>query len=141
MAKSWTSRRLLRQIRRTFRWRTKIWCRNYLSDPGFTLLSRETVCEVIDAAEVYRRPYITDKWDCDNSARALKVAVDEHGRDQPMRFGYAFGTIWGDFGDMKAHAVCFFADLEGRIVLVEPQHRRTIWYPTRADRGIWKFEA
>jgi hypothetical protein len=137
----WKAPKVRRAFRRAFRYRRKVWCRGYLTDRSFTLVSRETVIKIIDWAKVYNRAYLSEKYDCDNFARSLKAKVDEWGAVQDMRYGYAFGTISGRFGGSGPHAICWFINEQGKLELVEPQQRRGIWYPRRTDRGISKFEA
>jgi hypothetical protein len=113
----------------------------HLSDRGFSKMPQAKVLEYIDRAGIYRLPYIPEVYDCDNFARSLKARVDEYGAADGLKYGYAFGTIWGQFGNKTKHAVCWFVDETGKILLVEPQAKRKLWLPRKSDKGIWKFEA
>ena len=90
----------------------KIW----LSDGTFQLVDTQNLKDFLASDPINKRPYVTEKHDCDDYSYELMGHVSDWNPDN------TFGIVWGLNTNGGAHAWNFFIDENKKVRYVEPQN-------------------
>ncbi|RII26043.1 MAG: hypothetical protein CXR30_16920 [Geobacter sp.] len=96
--------------------------KQFYADGNYFCPTEAVTKEIITAAKVDQKRYISEVFDCDDFAHLLKSAFIEDAYDSGRRsMPYAMGIIWGD---KPAHAMNFIVLGDGKnftVRVIEPQ--------------------
>lgn len=102
----------------------------YLGDSNYYLPTQQEIQTILSASQVDRHKWISDKFDCDDFAYALKGEMSTHAYETTdLKYGLCVGIVWGNFDWVEGyHAINWCITSEEKLLLIEPQNDN--FYPS-----------
>lgn len=91
-----------------------------LSDKGYTTIDAQSVSKVFSRSKLSSVSYRPEVHDCEDYAMTMLVEINNFGYNNwKLKYGYAFGIVYGDFP--TPHAINWFITPEKEVLFIEPQ--------------------